>query len=260
MIVYHQLTAETIAACAAARLFFSYNDTPRLVPGARLAFDDRATVERYAGLFAGHVVPAIGSYSYCWSPFTEGDTNLRIGRYCSIAGGVTILPGNHALRFVSTSSFTGDDQLTIFKAALADAGTPSFGRYPVRDVRPGRDEAPVIGNDVWIGQGAVIGRGVTLADGCVVGASANVTKSVPPYAIVGGNPARTIRSRFPDALVERLLASRWWRFRFTDFAQMRYDDPARFLDQLEEGQASGLLHEIEDGRLLTDILATSPGP
>lgn len=68
----------------------------------------------------------------------------------------------------------------------------------------------VIGNDVWIGYEAVILSGVTIGDGAVIGTRAVVTKDVPPYTIVGGVPAKPIRKRFDDAVIERLEALRWW--------------------------------------------------
>ena len=68
----------------------------------------------------------------------------------------------------------------------------------------------VIGNDVWIGYEAVILPGVTIGDGAVIGTRAVVTKDVPPYTIVGGVPAKPIRKRFDDAVIERLEALRWW--------------------------------------------------
>ncbi|MCB0625276.1 MAG: CatB-related O-acetyltransferase [Saprospiraceae bacterium] len=68
----------------------------------------------------------------------------------------------------------------------------------------------VIGNDVWIGYKAVILAGVTIGDGAIVGSHAVVTKDVEPYSIVGGNPAREIRKRFPAAQIDLLLQLRWW--------------------------------------------------
>ena len=67
-----------------------------------------------------------------------------------------------------------------------------------------------IGNDVWIGYEAVVLAGVTIGDGAVIGARAVVTKDVPPYAVVGGVPARLIRRRFPDDTISALLALKWW--------------------------------------------------
>ena len=68
----------------------------------------------------------------------------------------------------------------------------------------------MVGNDVWIGYEAVILSGVTIGDGAVIGTRAVVTKDVPPYTIVGGVPAKPIRKRFDDAVIERLEALRWW--------------------------------------------------
>ncbi len=111
---------------------------------------------------------------------------------------------------------------------------------------------PAIGHDVWIGANAVLGRGISLGHGCVVAANAVVTRDVPPYAIVGGNPARLIRFRFDEGVIARLLESRWWEIRFPAFGDMRYDDVSRFLDELAEREAAGTIrrHTPEASRLL----------
>lgn len=70
----------------------------------------------------------------------------------------------------------------------------------------------MIGNDVWIGYEAVILSGVTIGDGAVIGARAVVTKDVPPYTIVGGVPAKTIRKRFPQETIDRLEKLQWWNW------------------------------------------------
>ncbi len=67
-------------------------------------------------------------------------------------------------------------------------------------------------NDVWIGDGAVVLQGASIGTGAVVGANAVVTKDVPPYAVVGGIPARVIRYRFRDDIIEELLATEWWEY------------------------------------------------
>ena len=68
----------------------------------------------------------------------------------------------------------------------------------------------VVGNDVWIGYGSTIMPGVRIGDGAIVASCSVVTKDVPPYAIVDGNPADVIRYRFDDATISALLALRWW--------------------------------------------------
>lgn len=70
----------------------------------------------------------------------------------------------------------------------------------------------VIGNDVWIGYEAVILSGVTIGDGAIIGSRAVVTRDVPPYTIVGGVPARTIRRRFDEQTIEKLLELKWWHW------------------------------------------------
>lgn len=128
----------------------------------------------------------------------NGD-RLIIGKYCSIACGAKFLftSGNHAQRSLANYPFP------IF----ADAWGLDWA-----DVAQAWDNKgdTVIGSDVWIGYEAVVLQGVTIGDGAIVGARAVVTRDVPPYAVVGGVPARELRRRFPPETVEALLALRWW--------------------------------------------------
>jgi len=121
---------------------------------------------------------------------------LIIGRFCSIATGVRFLMngGNHQVETFSSYPFS------IFGNGW-EAAAPSAW--------PHRGDT-CVGNDVWIGYAVTILPGVTIGDGAVIGSMSVVTGDVPPYAIVGGNPARVIRYRFDDATVARLLALRWW--------------------------------------------------
>ena len=124
---------------------------------------------------------------------------LTIGKFCSIACGAKFLfnSANHALGSLSTYPFP------IF--------FEEWG-LPVEDIPQAWDNKGdiVIGNDVWIGYEALILAGVTVGDGAVVGTRAVVTKDVPPYTIVGGVPAKPIRKRFSEAVIDRLLALQWW--------------------------------------------------
>jgi acetyltransferase-like isoleucine patch superfamily enzyme len=121
---------------------------------------------------------------------------LRIGNFCSFADGISILlGGNHRVDWVTTYPFSA---ISHWPEAAHLKGHPATNG----DV--------TIGNDVWIGYKATILSGVTIGDGAVVGAHALVTRDVPAYAIVGGNPARTIRRRFTDDVIQQLLKVRWW--------------------------------------------------
>ena len=127
---------------------------------------------------------------------------LSIGKFCSIACGARFLfnSANHALSSLSTYPFP------IF--------FEEWG-LPVDDVSWAWDNKGdiVVGNDVWIGYEAVILAGVTIGDGAIIGARAVVAGDVPPYTIVGGVPARPIRKRFSDDVIEALLELRWWDWR-----------------------------------------------
>lgn len=126
---------------------------------------------------------------------------LVFGKYCSIACGARFMftSGNHAASSLATYPFPiffeeWDLEMKDITAAWDNKG----------DI--------VIGNDVWIGFEAVIMQGVRIGDGAVIGSRAVVTRDVPPYAIVGGVPAKMIKKRFPEETVTKLLALKWWNW------------------------------------------------
>lgn len=122
---------------------------------------------------------------------------LIIGKFCQIASGVTFIMNgaNHLQDSISTYPFAifGAD----WKNAMEGKSYPSKG-----DTR--------VGNDVWIGFDVTIMPGVTIGDGAIIGSKSVVTKDVPPYTIVGGNPAKEIRKRFTEAQIEELIQLKWW--------------------------------------------------
>jgi len=124
---------------------------------------------------------------------------LYIGKFCSIACGAKFLfnSANHTLDSLSTYPFP------IF---FEEWG---LKKENVTDAWDNKGDI-VIGNDVWIGYEAVILAGVTVGDGAIVGTRAVVTKDVPPYTIVGGVPAKQIRRRFSENVIEKLLELQWW--------------------------------------------------
>ncbi|MDW2798438.1 CatB-related O-acetyltransferase [Clostridium boliviensis] len=124
---------------------------------------------------------------------------LVIGRYCSIACGAKFIftSANHTQRSLATYPFgIFFDEWDLPVERIADTWDNKG------DI--------VIGNDVWIGYEAVIMQGVHIGDGAVIGTRAVVTKDVEPYSIVGGIPAKTIRSRFDQPVVQVLLSLKWW--------------------------------------------------
>lgn len=123
-------------------------------------------------------------------------TTFNIGSFCSVADNVTVfLGGNHRVDWVTTYPF-GHINQEVFQHS--------------GEGHPTTKGNVVVGNDVWLGSGCTIMSGVTIGDGAIVSANSLVVKSVPPYAIVGGNPAKIIKYRFTESQIERLLDKPWW--------------------------------------------------
>lgn len=122
---------------------------------------------------------------------------LIIGKFCQIGAGVEFVMNgaNHQMNAVSTYPFY------IFGSW--DQSVPSKEDLPFKG-------DTVVGNDVWIGQNSTILPGVHIGDGAIIGLNSVVTRDVPPYTIVAGNPAKTVRKRFDDELIDLLLKLKWW--------------------------------------------------
>ena len=170
------------------RVCFIRNTTknPNIVVGDYTYYDDPEHSEDFERNVLYHY-PFIGD-------------KLIIGKYCALAEGVRFIMNgaNHKLSGFSTYPFS------IFGNGW-------------EQVMPKPEELPykgdtVVGNDVWIGYRALILPGVRIGDGAIVAAGAVVTRDVPPYTVVGGNPASPIRPRFPEETVRALLDIAWWNW------------------------------------------------
>jgi acetyltransferase-like isoleucine patch superfamily enzyme len=168
-----------------------------------VAFNNNSVISPYCRINSGASIndSEIGSYSYVGK-----DSKLdacKIGKYCSIASGVLLLTATHPTRdFVSTSP--------VFHSVAKQCGTTFVSEDRFKQHLTIDKYSLRIGNDVWIGAKALIIGGHSIGDGAVVAAGSVVTKDVPPYAIVGGNPARIIRYRFSAEDIEFLLSDKWW--------------------------------------------------
>ena len=196
---------------------------PVIDPTAKVS---KATLGRYTeiGARTAFVESTLGDYSY-----VVNDANViytTIGKFCSIAAMTRINPGNHPMQRASQSHFSYRSS-AYFDDAEDDAAFFDWRRA----------HAVTIGHDVWIGHGAIVLAGRSIGTGAVVAGGAVVTKDVPAYTIVAGNPARPIRRRFPEDIADRLQKLAWWdwehqrlRKALNDFRNLSVED---FLDRHE---------------------------
>lgn len=160
-----------------------------------------------------------------WPEF--GD-RLMIGKFCSIASGAQFIMGsaNHRVSSVTTYPFN------VFGGAWEANTLPHFAQLPFKG-------DTVIGNDVWIGRECVIMPGVKIGDGAMIATRSVVTKDVPAYTVVGGNPISVIKKRFDDELIAILLELKWW-----DFAPTRLAAVLPLLCSPDLGQAKQELKKM----------------
>jgi phosphonate metabolism protein (transferase hexapeptide repeat family) len=171
----------------------------------------------------------MGDYSYVVNDAQM--TYTTIGKFCSIAAMTRINPGNHPMHRATQAHFT-------YRASAYFSGEDDEA-----DFFAWRKSHRVhIGHDVWIGHGAIVLPGRRIGTGAVVAAGAIVTKDVPDYTIVAGNPARPVRPRFSEDIAERLVQLSWWdwdhedlRMALPDFRTLTVEE---FLDRYEPQSAS----------------------
>ena len=157
---------------------------PNLEVGDYTYYDDDAGAETFEAHVTHHYV-------------FIGD-KLIIGKFCAIGKGVEFIMNgaNHRMNSATTYPFN-------ILGGGWEKSTPQLADLPLKG-------DTVVGNDVWIGQNVTVLPGVHIGDGAIVGANSVVSKDVPPYHIVGGNPAKIIRKRFDDAAIACLLRVKWW--------------------------------------------------
>jgi len=141
---------------------------------------------------------------------------LILGKFCQIA---------HGVRFVTASANHAMDGITCFPFPVFDPEQMLEYQPDFRDT--------VIGNDVWIGYGALILPGANIGDGAIIGAGSVVRGTIPPYAIVSGNPAEVRRYRFDADTIERLLSLKWW------------DWPVELIAEAESALLTGDIDKLE---------------
>lgn len=136
---------------------------------------------------------SVGDYTGVENLVVIGSQPVQIGKYCALAGHLTIITSNHIL---NKANIQARIQQLYFQDSMDDGSKGGVN----------------IGHNVWIGLHAIILPGVEIGDGAVVGAGSVVTKPVKPFTIVAGNPARVIRKRFSEETIKKLLADPWWHW------------------------------------------------
>lgn len=184
-----------------------------------------------------------GAFSYIIDGYIY---STDVGRYCSIARNVNIGQGNHVMNWLSTHPFqyevdfkykNGSDFIFSYEYKSFSVSKENR-KFALDAIRKGRT---VIENDVWIGHGVTVTAGVHIGNGAIIAAGAVVTKDVPPYAIVGGVPAKIIKYRFNKETIERLLKSQWWQYAPWDIAEISFHQIDNALKEISKAKACGYL-------------------
>jgi len=185
--------------------------------------DGESKIAKHVAIYDGVVImnSFISEFTYIQSFSTV--LNTKIGKFCSIAGGVRIGLSEHPLAFISTSPVFYDS--SQFLPKVLTKAKNDYGKFT----------ETVVESDVWIGQSAIIKSGVRIGVGSVIGAGSIVTKDIPPYTICAGNPARPIRKRFDEELCNLLVESKWWELNdsvLSEYASL-FENPQEFINKLK---------------------------
>jgi acetyltransferase-like isoleucine patch superfamily enzyme len=169
--------------------------TCRFYPGA--AIDPGSVFGKYNVVFANVMITDSSFGDHTFIQKNSAVNCASVGKFCSIAAGVSIGLGQHPASYISTHpAFYSSSQ------PIAKTFSAKDNFVPLRRT--------VVGHDVWIGQNAMVMDGVTVATGAIVAAGAVVTKNVPEYSIVAGVPAKVIRYRFDENVRDGIIKTRWW--------------------------------------------------
>lgn len=202
-------------------------------------------------VFAGNLAPSNHIDVHAFT-YTQGGSffNVSIGRYCSFAEEVVVGAAMHPTDWLSSAPFQyREDPWGWFSYGKKN----SLAKNEKRKVCSfSGSKKTIIGNDVWVGRRAIIMPGVTIGDGAIIGAGAVVTKDVPPYAIVAGTPAKILRYRFDNSVVQKLLDLKWWRFGIWDLEDINFSNINEAIEQIMNRELKGDIKAYEPGYLKLD--------
>ncbi|MDF8367415.1 CatB-related O-acetyltransferase [Weissella paramesenteroides] len=181
---------------------------------------ESARIESYARFFYGNVLHTMGAFSYSSSRLPA---NTIVGRYSSIATGVSRMGAAHPIDRFTTSNITYEQSKNAaFNRYISDNDIDL--EYHLSPLTESVAKPVMIGNDVWIGDGVLFtNKGIKVGDGSIIGARSIITKDVEPYSIVVG-ANRVVRQRFSDSIIKDLLDLQWWQYDFSSFSNVSGDD------------------------------------
>jgi len=232
-----RVTSNLIRLFTQYQVSFRHNTSqaPWLAEGIELYIQEGCCIESFASFVRPAPIHSMGAFSYSWSPFS---IDARIGRYCSIGGGVKVIPPSHPLDYFTTSSVTYDRSLASLDALRATFSQEIELRetqwLPHWPHTYSNKNQIIIENDFYIGAEAILRPGITIGSGSVIAAHSVVTKDVSAYSIVAGNPATIKKQRFPPEIAKKLLHLKWWNYSIEDILKMGAPSNIRlFIDALE---------------------------
>jgi len=174
------------------------------------SINEKTEIKRHVHILSNSTLNnvVIDSYSYIGRNCLV--QNAQIGKFCSIANDVFIGLGIHPIHLLSTS--------TLFYRVRNTLGI----KLVENDLNFDEYQQITVGNDVWIGARTILMDGISVGDGAIIAANAVVTKDVPPYAIVGGVPAKVLKYRFDEEQIKKLVQSKWWEQSLDEIKQHIY--------------------------------------
>lgn len=217
------------------KIFTKFTNT-KYTPSDRecFALDDKKESRHFLTLGSSSYIRGVDLEIF--SSFKSRIPHILIGRFSSLSWNLKFLMGfNHRYKnVVSTYAFA---RSSFIQEAVAQAENKEILLEQAKKYRDKRrfhnHHQIIIGNDVWIGRGATIMGGVKIGSGAIIGANATVSKDIPPYAIVAGNPAKIIKYRFDEETIKKFMAVKWWNWSIEKILENAplMDNPEKFLEK-----------------------------